>query len=380
MSAGATGAVGAVVVGTGFGCITHVRALRAAGFEVVALVGRNHHKTARRAAQFGVDHACASLTEALRRPGADAVTIATPPHTHAALAHEAIAAGRHVLCEKPFARDADQAVAVLDAAERAGIVHLLGTEFRFDRGQATLACAVASGAVGVPQLATVILHVPMLAPADAAVPQWWGDREQGGGWLGAHGSQIIDQLRVTLGEIASVSATLLHLGATRTSAEDSFVVHCVMASGATALLQSSAADRGPMLVETRVAGSDGTAWIDGLGDRVWVADRNGTRAVPVDDDLPPARRPEPLPEGVVQTTYESMTAHGLDLVPYTRLAEVFADRILGRPERPVPKPATFHDGVAGMAVLDAIRRSAADQRRVDVVVPRSAVPSTGARG
>ena len=149
------------------------------------------------------------------------------------------------------------------------------------------------------------------------MPEWWGDRDQGGGWLGAHGSQVIDQLRVMLGEVAGVSATLLHLGAPRTTAEDTFVVQCTMESGATALLQSSAADRGPMLVETRVAGSQGTAWIDGLGDAVWVSDAGGRRRVAVDDDLPASRPPEPLPNGVLHSTYDHMIAHGLDLVPYT---------------------------------------------------------------
>src|SRR5207248_10573052 len=133
---------GAVVVGTGFGCVTHVRALRAAGFDVKAVVGRDPARTAERARQFGVDGACTSLTEALALEGVDAVTVATPPHTHAALVLEALAAGRHVLCEKPFARDAAEARTVLAAAEQAGVVHLLGTEFRWDAGQATLARAV----------------------------------------------------------------------------------------------------------------------------------------------------------------------------------------------------------------------------------------------
>jgi predicted dehydrogenase len=86
----------------------------------------------------------------------------------------------------------------------------------------------------------------------------------------------------------------------------------------------------------------------------------------VGDDLPPASRPEPLPAGVLHTTYDHMIAHGFDLVPYTRLAEVFRDRILGRPAAADPPPATFYDGVAGMAVLDAIRTAAAEQRCVDV--------------
>src|SRR5437867_3526692 len=157
------GAPGAVVVGTGFGCVTHVRALRAAGFDVKGLVGRNPARTTERARQFEVATACSSLDEALRLPGVDAVTIATPPHTHAELALAAIGAGRHVLCEKPFARDASEARVVLQAAEDAGVVHVLGTEFRWDPGQATLARAIAAGAIGEPRLATVMLYVPMLA-------------------------------------------------------------------------------------------------------------------------------------------------------------------------------------------------------------------------
>jgi predicted dehydrogenase len=123
--------VGAAVVGTGFGCLTHVGALRGAGFDVHALVGRDPDKTAARAERFDIEHACTSLADALSVPGVDAVTIATPPHTHASLVREAVAAGKHVLCEKPFARDAAEARTLLAAAEQAGIVHMLGTEFRF---------------------------------------------------------------------------------------------------------------------------------------------------------------------------------------------------------------------------------------------------------
>jgi predicted dehydrogenase len=96
---------------------------------VRALVGRDDARTAERARRFQIPHACTSLEEALGRDGADAVTIATPPHTHAALALQAIAAGRHVLCEKPFARDAEEGRRVLAAAQAAGVVHLLGTNF-----------------------------------------------------------------------------------------------------------------------------------------------------------------------------------------------------------------------------------------------------------
>src|SRR5215831_8691981 len=167
------GTLGAVVVGTGFGCITHARALRAAGIAVRALVGRDPVRTRQRAEQFGVDVALTSIDEALALDGVDAVTIATPPHTHAELALAAIAAGKHVICEKPFARDTAEARRVLAAAEAAGIVHVIGTEFRWDAGQATLARTVRSGAIGQPRLATVAMVVPMLADPAAEVPAWW---------------------------------------------------------------------------------------------------------------------------------------------------------------------------------------------------------------
>ena len=355
---------GVVVVGTGFGCFTHVPALRAAGFDVHALVGRDPAKTARRAEAVGVPRACTSFAEALALPGVDAVTIATPPHTHAPLVLEAIAAGKHVLCEKPFARDATEARALLVAAQDARIVHLLGTEFRFDTGQALLARAVHEGAVGDPRLALFALHVPVLSDPDAGLPAWWADAAQGGGWLGAHGSQVIDQIRVTLGEFDAVTASLLHL-ARATTADDGFVVHFRLKSGVAGVMQSTAADNGPFLIETRVIGTRGTAWIVGLGDEVWVADARGTRQVAIPDDLRTAPPSSP-PSSILTTTYERMIGHGLDLGPYTRLAEHFRARIERTVAPPSPPAATFVDGVADMTVLDAMRRSAGERRTIAI--------------
>ncbi len=347
-----------VVVGTGFGCVTHVRALRAAGFEVAALVGRDPAKTTERAALFEIPVALTSVDEALALDDVAAVTVATPPHTHAAITLAAIAAGKHVLCEKPFARDAAEGRTMLAAAEVAGIVHLLGCEFRWDAGQATLARVVAAGEVGEPRMATVQMHVPVLADAGAEVPEWWADRDQGGGWFGAHGSQVIDQVRATLGEFEGVSASLPHVSDRRMSAEDGFVVHFRMQSGAVGTLQSTSGDWGPPIVVTRVVGSSGTAWIEGVGSVVKVADRNGTRTIPVGDDLPTATGP-PLPEGLVRTRYEQMISHGMDFGSFTRLAEFFGCRIDGKPDPPGPAPGTFADGVADIAVVDAVRASAA---------------------
>ncbi len=244
-------------------------------------------------------------------------------------------------------------------------MHLLGCEFRWDPGQATLARAVRAGRVGEARLATFLLHVPLLAEPTAEVPGWWADRTQGGGWLGAHGSQVIDQIRVTLGEFDSVCASLPHVAAREMTAEDAFAVHFRMASGAVGTLQSTSGELGPPIVITRVAGSEGTAWIEGVGSTVKVADRAGTRTLPVADDLPTGTGPG-LPDGLVTTAYERMISHGMDFAPYTRLAEILRCRIQGQPEPPGPRAADFADGVLQMAVLDAVRRSAAERAWVDV--------------
>jgi predicted dehydrogenase len=358
---------GVAVVGTGFGCYTHVRALRASGFDVLALVGRDPDKTAERARLFDVPRPLLSLSDALDVPGVDAVTIATPPQTHAALALETIDAGRHLICEKPFTGTLDEAKTVLAAAESAGVVHLLGTEFRWDAGQAGLAQAVQQGEIGVPRLATWLMHVPVLADPDGVVPDWWADRGSRGGWLWAHGSQLIDQIRMTLGEFEGVSAHLVHVvDRPDMSADDGFVVHFRMRNGTVGVMESTAADWG-VLVETRVTGSRGAAWIEGVGAKVRVAGPGGVVTRPLPPGVAEQTAP-PLPDGAVTTTYERMITFGVEYGPYTRLTAAFRDLIEGR-DVAGPLPATFADGVAQMAVLEAIMESAGNDGRWTTVVP-----------
>ncbi|MBW2273147.1 MAG: Gfo/Idh/MocA family oxidoreductase [Deltaproteobacteria bacterium] len=355
--------MGAIVVGTGFGVLTHLRALRNAGFEVHALVGRDPAKTADRAKRSGVAHGLTSLREAMALPGVDAVTVATPPHTHCDIVLEAAAAGKHLLCEKPFARNAVEGRRMFEAAEAAGVVHLLGTEFRWSTGQALATRAIRDGLIGEPRLATHIMLVPVLADPKGEVPGWWADAEQGGGWLGAYASHIIDQMRATLGEITGVSASLALLSDRDWSAEDSYTVHFRTASGCDGVLQSTAGAWGPGVICSRFSGSLGTLWIE--GDAVRVADRSGVRTLEVPEDLKtlPA---QPPPADFMHTAYDHLHAAGFDLGPYTKLCEVLRDRILGRETPADPAPASFADGLAGQAVLDAIRKSSAERRWIDL--------------
>jgi predicted dehydrogenase len=342
---------GVAIAGAGFGARVHAPALRAAGFDVLALVGRDPEKTARRAARLGIPHVCTSLADALARPEVAAVTVATPPDTHAALAIEACAAGRHVICEKPFAVDGREAAAMHAAAERAGVVALVGHEFRWAEDRVTLARAVAHGVIGTPRQFSFVQYTPVVADPTARVPDWWFDPARGGGWLGASGSHLVDHVRVTLGEFAAVSAALPTVSARAIGAEDSFVLRATLANGAEGVLQQSAASWTPEGAGLCVvAGTDGT--LEVFAGQVHLSNRDGRCVMPVPGDarLPPAEAPSDDPR--------HRYTH-LEVGPYTRLCEAFRALIEGRdPETRVPVP-TFADGLANVRVLDAIRQSAA---------------------
>jgi len=342
-------APGAVVVGTGFGCRVHVPALRAAGFEVRALVGTDGERTARRAERLGVPLALDSFDEALALDGVVTVTIATPPSSHAPFAVAAAEAGKHVVCEKPFALDGAEAQRMLDAVEAAGVVHLVGHEFRWAADRATAARAIAEGRIGEPRLATFFATSPLIADPAMKMPAWWFDPAAGGGWLGASGSHAVDQVRAWLGEFESLSADLATIAPRAGDVDDTFSVRFRLASGVTGMLQQSSAAWGRRADTTRVTGTAGALRLE--RGTVVVADADGEHELPVPEDLA-------LPELPPSDDPRHRFTH-LELGPYTRLCETLRARIDGRPDPTPVAAATFADGVASMRVLDAIRASAA---------------------
>lgn len=355
--------LGAVVVGTGFGILTHARALKAAGFDLKALVGRNSQKTAERAKGAGIPLGLTSLSEALALPGVDAVAIATPPHTHAAIALEAIAAGKHVVCEKPFAKNADEAQQMLDAAEAAGIVHILGAEFRWATGQALATKALQDGLIGKPRLANMIMLLPMLADASTEVPEWWGDEAQGGGWLGAYASHAIDHLQQMFGNFSGVSASLSMLSDHEWSADDSYSIHFRTQGGVDGVMQSSIAALGSFQSSFRIVGSQGSLWME--GEKVFIADASGQRELEPESDML-NDQPVPPPGELLVSAYDMLHSMGSDLAPYTKLFETFGEQIRGVKSGSSITAATFVDGLALQKVLDAVRLSSKERRWVSI--------------
>lgn len=356
------------VIGTSFGARIHVPALREAGFEVTALVGADPAKTARRVERLGIPHACTSLAEALEL-GLDAVSIATPPATHAPLAVEAIDAGCHVLCEKPFTLNAAEADGLVRRCADVGVVAMVGHEFRWSLAQSTVEWALGHGMIGTPRMAVSASFTSMLRTFP--MPDWWSDPSLGGGWLNASGSHRIDALRQWFGEIEAVSAGLPSIrepvsgvpglgvgksGVPGRRVDDSFNIRCAMRDGTDVALVQSGAAAGPGASMIRVMGTTGTLWAE--GDTVYLADDASPGGAVLH---PPPELALPNVDGLATGPLAEMTRS--ELPPYIRLAQAFRAAIEGESPPAGPRPATFRDGLACMRVLDAVRSSAADGGR-----------------
>jgi predicted dehydrogenase len=117
----------AVVVGTGFVGAVHVDALRRLGVEVAGVVGSSPE----RARAKGLASVYDSLAAALADDAVDVVHLATPNHLHYAQAKEALAAGKHVVCEKPLAVTSEQSAELAETAVRSGLVNCTNFNLRF---------------------------------------------------------------------------------------------------------------------------------------------------------------------------------------------------------------------------------------------------------
>jgi predicted dehydrogenase len=193
------------LVGLGFGEKVHLPALRDCPLtEPVALW---HHRPER------LQQACTAsglpgferYDALLDDPRVQALVIATPPEPRFALAQAAIAAGKHLLLEKPVALEASQIEELQRQALAAGVTVAVDFEYRAVPAFQQLAALLRQGAVGDPWL--VKLDWLMGSRADASRPwNWYSQRAAGGGVLGSLGTHAFDTLHWLVGPTRAVSA------------------------------------------------------------------------------------------------------------------------------------------------------------------------------
>jgi levoglucosan dehydrogenase len=162
---------------------------------------------AREAAQrYGYERWAGDWRAVIDDPDVEVVDIAVPNDEHAEIAIAAAEAGKHVLCEKPLARTADEARAMRDAVVRAGVTHMVAFNYRRTPAVALARKLVDDGTIGaVRNFRGTYLQD---WSNDPDLPLSWRFRRDvaGSGALGDIGTHVIDFARYLAGEITSVNA------------------------------------------------------------------------------------------------------------------------------------------------------------------------------
>ncbi len=206
-----------LILGTGGMAANHAE--KFAEIDGVELVGGVDTRPAQLTAfcdRFGIANRFASLDEALAWGQFDAVTNVTPDAAHYATTMPVLAAGKHILCEKPLATNAAQALDMAAAAEKADVVNMVNLSYRNVPALQQAAKMVREGAIGpVRHFEASYLQSWLTQPA-------WGDWKTESQWLWrlstAHGSKgvlgdvgihILDFTTFIAGEqVSSISCLL----------------------------------------------------------------------------------------------------------------------------------------------------------------------------
>jgi predicted dehydrogenase len=350
------------IIGVGFGAQVHVPAFRSEGWDVAAICSRTREKAQKAADEAGIAGVYTDPTELIRRDDLAAIAIITPPGAHHRFSIAALDAGKHVLCEKPFAIDTKQAEEMRAAADKSGRTAMIAHEFRHTPQRAYIRQLLADGYIGKFQLCTMELFLDRYVSREPRPLTWNAYNSEGGGLLGALGSHYIDALRFWFGEIASVSGWLAAFrpdvvdAATgkivKAETDDTFSFTVTFKNGGIATMTSS------------------FAATPARGDKITVLGERGTL-------IAEQPGPNPLENGVVVASRDGAALQELKTpAQYTPLTDardhrLMAFRLLVRDftkgiEQGISPPPNFTDGLRCQQVLDAVRESSESGRTVNL--------------
>jgi len=344
------------VIGTSWWAdLEHLPGLRSRpDVELAALCGRDPGRLSEMAGKHGVAATFTDWREMIARGGLDVLVIATPNALHREQALAAVAAGLHVVCEKPLAMSAAEAREMAAQAEAAGRKTLTFFTHRAVAAAAHVKRLVGEGFLGrVHHASAEYFSASHLKPGK---PLSWRMRraESGTGVLGDIGSHLVDLVRWWLGDFERVAGQWQTLtreragGAADADEECSFLAR--LAGGAQAVFQAS----------KLVAGRGNYQRVELHGER-------GSLVYEAEPGVDPdwlgrvyAGRPEG--QGLAVLPPPPDLAAGLDgpdpqsarIGAYRRLTDPFFEAIRGGG----PVSPDFADGAAVQAVLDAVAESA----------------------
>ena len=219
--------IGIALIGTGFMGKAHALAWRAVQPvfatdtrpRLAVLCDQPGERAAEMADQFGFARATDDWRAAILDPGVDAVSITTPNKLHAQMVIAAARAGKHVWCEKPLAVTLEDARAMAEAVQEAGVAAVVGYNYTQNPAFQHAVDLVAEGVIGRP------IHfrgfVDEDYQADPATPWTWRclRAEAGLGVLGDLTCHLISMARRLMGPVSVVSADMQTVHHTRPLAE-----------------------------------------------------------------------------------------------------------------------------------------------------------------
>ena len=326
--------------------------------EVTAICGRSKQPAESMAAKYGISTVYSDFADLIEDPRLDAVVIASPDDTHYEISMRALERDLHVLCEKPLANRLDEAEAMATAATKAGVTHMTLFTWRWVPVFSRLKSEIDSCTIGKPVAARLSF---MMNGAFEPGYRWRSDASRCNGTLGDLGAHLIDLTRWTLGDIASVSATVGTLinrnGQEAAPGNDHAVLDLMTHTGVHAsLLASNVAMLGDELgrIEVQVFGNEGS--LDGR--LVFFGSGAGSTLV--------RSKSVTQPREVIQSSTFRSNVEPPDLLEIFRTASAgpraFVEAALA--QRQVEP--NLRDGLAVQRVIDAALRSSEAGCRVDL--------------
>ena len=341
--------------------------------KLIAMAGRNEQAVALAAQRFGYAKYYTDWRDMMADDEVQLFDNGGPNNAHAEPSIAAAQAGKHILCEKPLARTAEEAKTMLDAVQKAGIKHMVAFNYRFVPAVRQIRKLIDAGALGrIYHFRAVYLQEWIMPHYNTPMIWRLQKSEAGSGALGDLGAHIIDLGRYLVGDVKSVSAMAKTYieerpkadgsGMGRVDVDDAFVAAVEFQNGAIGTLEATrfAAGRKNAL-GLEINGEKGSIRFD--------LERLNELEVFWNDDEPKETRgfhhvlvSEPYhpwwknwwPQGHIigwEHTFIHEITHLLDCIVNDKdVAPIGAD---------------FEDGYRAAVICDAILESAASKRQVD---------------
>jgi predicted dehydrogenase len=345
---------GVAVLGQGFMGRAHAHALITLAHmtgpptirpRLVAVAGRDEARLARIAEQFGFERFTTDWRELVADESVDVFENLGPNALHAEPTIAAAATGKHLLCEKPLARDAAEARTMLDAAEAAGVVHMCAFNYRFVPAVRRAREMLEAGDLGeIHHFRATYRQSWGADPARDGI--WRFDKAAaGGGALGDLASHVLDLGRYLVGDIASIAAETATFVPGR-EVDDAVAAAVRFTGGAIGTVEATRFATGELNRFTwEINGSKGSLAFDleRLGELIV----DGRRVLVNPDGWWPAGHVLGWAD-----TFVLELRHLLDAV--------------GGRGTVAPHGATFLDGLRAAEACDAVLRSADEGRRIEL--------------